>query len=104
MGHRIDSTAVYALVKVKGRAHVLDVIYDHVDKLATNGQFDDIERFVQETCNPRLETWFHVGVLTVTFTHRDKIASREALYYIAYERIAGEVDEITAERTLAGLL
>jgi len=104
MANTIDSTAVRALVKVKGRAHVLDVIYDHVDELANKGQFDEIDLFVQESCNPRLETWFHLGVLTVTYEFRMFLENRGDLFRIAHDRIAGEQDVITAEKTLTGLL
>lgn len=104
MGKTIDATAVYALAKIMGRAHVMDAIFNSVDNLAGQHMIEAIDTFVMESSNPRLETWFHVAVLTATFEHRMFLKKRDGLFKVAFDRIAGEQDVITAEKTLTGLL
>lgn len=104
MGKLIDATAVYALAKVMGRAHVMDAIFKSVDNLADQHMIEAIDTFILEASNPRLETWFHLGVLTATFELRMFLEKRGELFQVAYDRIAGEQDVITAEKTLAGLI
>jgi hypothetical protein len=104
MGKMIDATAVYALAKVKGRAHVVEAVERSVNNLANQHMIEAIDTFLVEASNPRLETWFHIAVLTATFELRMFLEKRDSLFKVAFDRIAGEQDVITAEKTLTGLL
>lgn len=95
--------ALEALAKVKGRPHVLDVIYDLVDNLCEQGDFDRVDAICDEFCSPGYESWVLIGLLTVTFEFKHRLIRRTKLYLVTYETIGLSKGFRSADRTMQGL-
>ena len=95
--------ALEALAKVKGRPHVLDILYDLVDGLCSDGAFDKVDAICEEFCSPEYEPWFLVGLLTATFEFKNRLIRSTKLYLVTYEAIGQKQGFRIADRTMYGL-
>jgi len=90
-----------ALTAVRGRAHVLDIIYDIFDGLCLKKEYEAADRLLRDFATQ--EPWLILGALTATNEFKANLPNRHILYMIAYEKFANRHGVPYAETTMNGL-
>ena|SRR6188508_1537397 len=82
---------IYTLDKIN-RDDALDLLFETVDDLCYEGQFEAIEPLLKEFDVDKCSTTLAVGVLSITFAAKDELPSRADFYnrvFLAVEKAEG---------------
>jgi hypothetical protein len=79
----------------------IDVMFKKVDRLCTNGRFDEIDHMIRHF-NIADSDILTIGLLTITFAVKQKLHERSAFFIRVKERFERERKE-EAEALLRGL-
>ena len=93
---------LYAIVKEGGRRDGGDLIYDRMDTLLGDSQFEQADAVLSAVDLDRLDAFTMVGFLTITGAARDLLPSRSVLYRQIRERLT-ILHPDRVERILVGL-
>lgn len=76
----------------KERAQYLDAIFDYVDSCFIYGEFDVVDRIIQQlsTKVDIMDDTILIGYLTITASAKSKLPSRKEFFRLAQERFKND--------------
>lgn len=93
---------IYKFVDIKRDDKAIDLLFYTVDYYMRNGQFDLLDKLIQEIDLDKLSLSLMIGVLTITLPAKKQLLSREAIYDKIKEKII-QLDPERVDRLLVGL-
>lgn len=80
----------------------LDILYDNIDNLLLEGEFDYVDGFL---CKPPLvmDTDLILGLLTITLSAKNKLPHRKSFYKEAIGELVERVGWVEAQTEMEGL-
>ena len=90
---------MYQLVEEGRTDTALDVLFDHIDDMLCNGEFQKCDDGIQQIDLERLDTNLLVGVLSITLAAREKLTRRAQVVQAIRKRLEilapGRVEPLT---------
>ena len=94
---------IYDLVKRGKEDYAIDVIFEYMNNLLIDGQFDACDLILAEVALAKIPPVLMVSFLTISAAAKSKLRNRDTFFKIARRMVAKQRGEKAADRLLDGL-